>query len=75
MAFPLTKPYGRRAITRRPAAAPTPRRRRFQPYGHPRDHKNAAMEISPVQAVFTQAKAAFDAQGKAAAAQTMERVE
>ena len=37
-------------------------------------NKNAAMEISPVQAVFTQAKAAFDAQGKAAAgAQTMER--
>ena len=37
-------------------------------------NKNAAMEISPVQAIFTQAKAAFDAQGKAAAgAQTMER--
>lgn len=39
----------------------------------PGEHK-PAMSISGVQAVFTQAKAAFDAQGKAAAgAQTMER--
>ena len=38
-------------------------------------NKNAAMEISPVQAIFTQAKADFKAQGKATAAQTMERGE
>ena len=35
-------------------------------------NKNAAMEISPVQAVFTQAKAEFKAQGKATAPQPNE---
>ena len=40
----------------------------------PGEHK-PAMSISGVQAVFTQAKAAFDAQNKGAGAQTMERGE
>ena len=38
-------------------------------------NKNAAMEISPVQAIFTQAKAEFMAQGKATAPEAMERGE
>lgn len=45
------------------------KRRNWRPWAN----KNAAMEITPVQAAFTQGKADFDAQGRAAVAQAMER--